>query len=115
MDAISVVSFSFFFAVGSSCADRKPCYRAGESGWCVFAFFFFFYMGLNHYIGSLLNYRPLSASLAASSCYFGGSVVFRNAVFCSFSWQMCSRFTVCIEDRLVSRYILASLCLFLFL
>lgn len=40
--------------------------------------------------------------------------MFRNAVFCSFSWQMCSRFTVCIEDSLVSGYVLASLCVFLF-
>lgn len=41
----------FFYAVGSSCADRKSCYRASKSGWfmyiyvCVFAisFFFFFF------------------------------------------------------------------------
>lgn len=42
--------------MGSSCSDRKCCDGASESGWCVFAFF---YMGLNHYIGSLLNYRLL--------------------------------------------------------
>lgn len=51
--------FYFFFAVGSSCSDRKCCDRAGESGWCVFAFFC---MGLNHYIDSLLNYRLLFLS-----------------------------------------------------
>lgn len=50
---------SVFFALGSSCSDRKCCHRAGESGWCVFAFF---YMGLNHYIDSLLNYRLLFLS-----------------------------------------------------
>ena len=45
---------------------------------CV-SIFFFFYTGLNHYIGSSLNYRA-GAGLPTSPVYFGGSVVLGSVV-----------------------------------
>lgn len=88
----------FFFAVGSSCSDRKCCDRAGESGWCVFAFF---YMGLNHYIDSLLNYRLLFFSQRHHAIF--EALLCLRAWFCLlffffFSYQMCLFWSVSVYD-----------------
>lgn len=94
--------WGFFFAVGSSCSDRKCCDRASESGWCV-CNFFFFYMGLNHYIGSLLNYRLLFLSQRHHAIF---EALLRSRVWfvCAFflSWQMCLLCTVSVGGSVLS-------------
>ncbi len=67
----------FFLLLEAVALDRKCCDRASESGWCVFAFF---YMGLNHYIGSLLNYRLLFLSQRHHAIF--------EALLCSSVWLL---------------------------
>lgn len=62
----------------SRCSDREFSNTDSESGWCVFAFLFFFYMGLNHYTGSLLNYRFLFPSKCHRAIF--------EALLCSTDW-----------------------------
>lgn len=69
----------------------------------VFAFLFFFYMGLNHYIGSLLNYRLLFLSqrhLAIFEALLRSRVWFVCAFF--LSWQMCLLCTVSVGGSVLS-------------
>lgn len=65
--------------------------------------FFFFYMGLNHYIGSLLNYRLLFLSQRHHAIF---EALLRSRVWfvCAFflSWQMCLLCTVSVGGSVLS-------------
>lgn len=62
-------------------------------GVCLHFFFFSFNMGLNHYIGSLLNYRLLILSQHHHAIF--EALLCSGERFCLFfSWQMCLLCTI---------------------